>query len=465
MWGAILLTGAVLRVASAWNALWLDEIWSLQIAEQVVCPLEIFTRFKVDNNHILNTLLLYLWGPGQASIVYRLASIIAGTLSIILAGWISARWGRVEKWTSMLATAVCFLQIHYASEARGYALAILLAFICFECLRRHLDQGTLRWGLLSSLSAALGFFAHPTFAFCYLAAVYWSLTRWLSQPEAWRNLAIKLAVCHTLPVVSGLVLYVGFLRGIELGGGPEYQLARLLVETASLALGGPQGGILAALVGLVFLAGLTVGLRSLMRQKADEWSFYFVVILLPIVQVVVTNPPFLFVRYFLVPIAFGLLLCSRAMGRLFALGRRGQVAYALIMTLFVVGNLWHTGELIRLGRGQYPQALAYMAAATRGAELRITSDHDHGNRMLVEFFAQTVARDRDIQYVDMARPWRNAPEWLIIHQARRWDMSSPKDAYDARGTSYALQRIFDCAKLSGWRWHCYRRIAPGGTAP
>jgi hypothetical protein len=455
---AILLMGAALRVAAGWNTLWLDEIWSLQIAEQVTCPLEIFTRFRVDNNHILNTLLIYAWGPEQTAIAYRLGSIVAGTLSILVVGWITARWGHVEKWTSMLVTAVSFLQIHYSSEARGYALAILLALTCYASLRRYLDQGATGWGLLFSLSGASGFFAHPTFAFCYLAAVYWSLTRWLSQPVAWRDLAGKLAVSHTLPVVSGLAFYTGFLRGIELGGGPEYQLAGVLVETASLALGGPQGGPLAILVTLAFLAGLFAGLRLLMRHQPDEWSFFLVVVLLPVVQVAITNPPFLFVRYFLISMVFGLLLCCRAVASLFVLGRRGSVAYAVIVTLFLAGNLWHTSELIRLGRGQYPEALAYMAGAARDAELRITSDHDHGNRMLVEFFAETAVPHHEVEYVDMARPWNDPPEWLVIHQARRWEMSCPKDAYNAWGTRYTLQRIFDCAKLSGWRWICYRRV-------
>ncbi|MFV2069651.1 MAG: hypothetical protein ACC645_22015 [Pirellulales bacterium] len=460
---AVLVAAVGLRVAASCNALWLDEIWSLLLAEQVESPLEILTRFRVDNNHILNTFSLYWIGPGKPWIVYRLPAIIAGSLSVIAAAWIGARWGRVEKWTAMVLVAFSYLLIHYASEARGYALVVLLAFTCYESLRRHLDGGRLKWGLLFAVCAATGMLAHPMFAFCYLAAVYWSLTSWLTQRMAWRGIAIHGAICHGLPFSCGSLLYVFHLRGVELGGGPEYSFPNLLIETGSLALGGPQGGIAALLVSLIFGAGVVAGLRLLIRERADAWTFFFIAVVLPMIQAMVARPPFLFVRYFLISIAFGLLLCSLVLGRLFARGRSGRLAYALILLFFILGNLWHTVGLIQLGRGQYLEALAYMTTEDSSNVITISSDHDHGNRMLVEFYARDFAPARQIEYVDLAQWPQDPPGWLIIHQARVWNAPPPRTSYEVSGTRYALQRTFDCAKLSGWQWHCYRKKGSGAA--
>jgi hypothetical protein len=75
---SLILAGAMLRIRGARNDLWLDEIWSLKLAQSAKSVMEIFTRLHHDNNNYLNTLYLYLapnrgnwWG-------YRFLSIAAG---------------------------------------------------------------------------------------------------------------------------------------------------------------------------------------------------------------------------------------------------------------------------------------------------------------------------------------------------------------------------------------------------
>jgi hypothetical protein len=445
-------------VVAASNSLWLDEIWSLRLAEQAESAIEILTRFRVDNNHLLNTLSLYVTGPGRAPLAYRLPAIAAGTLTVIAAGWIGAQRGRVEQWTAMLLVTTSFLLVQYSSEARGYALAILLAFISYESLRRHLETGRPAWGSLFAVAAAGGLLAHPTFAFCYLAAVYWSVTTWLTRPAKWHRLALSAVLCHALPIASGCLLYFFHLRNVDLGGGPDYSLGEILIEAGSLAVGGPQGGGVALCVSVVFAAGVIIGLRLLMRERSAEWTFFVVAVILPVIQAAVARPPFLFARYFLISIAFGLLLCSFALAHLARRGRYGKICYVLILLLFVSGNLWHTGELVRRGRGQYAKALAYMAAATTSKRTTISSDHNHGIRMLVEFYGREFAPQHEFEYLDMGGDWTEGPpDWLIIHQPRVWAVPTPRASYEVEGTGYTFQRTFDCAKLSGWQWHCYRK--------
>ena len=70
----LFVIGLALRLAAGHNPLWLDEIWSVELARQASSVYEIFTRFRVDNNHLLNTLWLYSIGPADVWILYRLPS-------------------------------------------------------------------------------------------------------------------------------------------------------------------------------------------------------------------------------------------------------------------------------------------------------------------------------------------------------------------------------------------------------
>ena len=70
--------GAVLRVWAACDDFWLDEIMSLGLAQGISHSWEILTLHH-DNNHILNTLYLFLIGQQQNWVWYRILSVVTGT--------------------------------------------------------------------------------------------------------------------------------------------------------------------------------------------------------------------------------------------------------------------------------------------------------------------------------------------------------------------------------------------------
>ena len=84
-------------------------------------------------------------------------------------------------------------------------------------------------------------------------------------------------------------------------------------------------------------------------------------IVLPLVAAVVTRTPFLFVRYFLISIVFAQLLAAFGLAWLYRRGRFGQFTFGVLLTLFVVANLIHLGNLYRSGRGNYLAAIQFMA--------------------------------------------------------------------------------------------------------
>jgi len=89
---ATLVLAAAARVAGSRNELWLDEVWSLEMARQVASPVEIFTVARHDNNHFLNTLWLYAFRGHDAPALLRAHSIAAGIASVLLAWIVARRW-------------------------------------------------------------------------------------------------------------------------------------------------------------------------------------------------------------------------------------------------------------------------------------------------------------------------------------------------------------------------------------
>jgi len=54
--------GMYLRLKGVFTAFWLDEIWSLKLVRDLGSPLEVVTGLHIDNNHILNSLYMYMIG-------------------------------------------------------------------------------------------------------------------------------------------------------------------------------------------------------------------------------------------------------------------------------------------------------------------------------------------------------------------------------------------------------------------
>src|ERR1039458_2476428 len=74
----LVVVAAIRLIRAAHNDLWLDEIWSLNLAHTVSSPIGVFTSIHHDNNHYLTTLSMVLL-PGRGNWWgYRIPSIVAG---------------------------------------------------------------------------------------------------------------------------------------------------------------------------------------------------------------------------------------------------------------------------------------------------------------------------------------------------------------------------------------------------
>ena len=72
--GAIAAVACILRIWAGFGDLWLDEVWSIQLADEITAPWQVVTRLRSDNNHMLNTAYVAWLGTDQPPLLYRLLS-------------------------------------------------------------------------------------------------------------------------------------------------------------------------------------------------------------------------------------------------------------------------------------------------------------------------------------------------------------------------------------------------------
>src|SRR5277367_6430701 len=126
----LILAAAAIRIAGIDCQLWLDEIWSIRLAQTAGSPLGVFVKLHHDNNHWLNTLVLYFLGPGRPFWSYHLLPEISG-IGTVVVGYLLARphGARAVLCVLILLGASEFL-VEFSTDARGYAPAGFFALVC-----------------------------------------------------------------------------------------------------------------------------------------------------------------------------------------------------------------------------------------------------------------------------------------------------------------------------------------------
>jgi hypothetical protein len=355
------------------------------------------------------------------------------------------------------------LLIHFGTEARGYSLAIFFALLAWYALQQFEERRSWIWIVVFWSAVILGFLAHLEFVICSAGLVAWALWRFVRYRSKWRQAVLDLFALFTVPIVLSLAFYFVAIRGMEIGGGPKYQVTPLLIKTASYMVGGPASGAAAGIAALLAVASIYVVLIYLMFERDDRWIFYAVVIMAPVGLIAILLPVPLSVRYFMVSVAASLLLLASGYAALVRRGVAGRDIGLTLLAVFVAGNAVNTGNLLRFGRGQYLAALRFMENNSDGREIVITSDHDFRNRMLVNYYKRYLERPDDLQYVDQATLNESGADWLILH---RFELAGPPDRVtDVYRNTYQLVRIYRYSDLSGWNWLLYHNLNRPPVAP
>ena len=484
--GGIVAVCAAVRFAAARNDLWLDEVWSLRLVQQVHSAAEIVTRLWHDNNHPLNSLWLYLVGPEQPAWKYRLLAWATGTATVFLAGLIGRRQyqllhpaeepRRAQVAGLIGATLVggSYLLIHYSSEARGYGPVVAGGFLAMFALVRTSTRPDSAWALLYGLACIVGLLAHLVAFQVMLGGVAWSVVVAFRTWPRWRDRAVHLACWHVLPWAFLGLYYFGFVRKVEIGGGPKLPLVNVLGSLAAFTAGLPEGVGTAVALPLVLVA-LVVALACILRRDRALAAFYLTAIFLaPALGVMASRFMLLYPRYFIMSAALALLAGSYGLARLWfwerigPMGRKrplGRTAAAVLLTAFLAGNGLHTARLLRDGRGQYQAALRYIAERTPTNEITVTSDSDFRNYGMMDYYRAAVGPAHTLRYFPGTQLPPDGPQWIFLHRLDEATPPPPAELEIAGSWRYRLERTFPHAPLSGWDWYVYGRVEAGTPPP
>ncbi len=453
--GALTIAGFVLRLFAARDDLWLDEIWSIQNLQRVRSLGGIFWRISDDNNHLLNSVWLWIVGPDAPPVIIRLEAIILGTCTIPLAAVLCARGGAVAALAGAALVAFSDLFVHYGSEARGYAGLLLMMFVAAETLERFLENpDDHRNRLAFGTAVALGALFHLTMLIAAFALIVATLGRvWRRGGSLWQTgfVALDLAI----PAVLGALPALGFLLAgalnthrIELGEQVPFTFARLGrgLTTLFMAIFGLPYSLP---LGAGFAIALVLTVLAVFFCAPERRILPLACLLLPPVFASLLHLPNVHIARFHLVAALGfVVLFAEATAKLWSL-RQTRLAMAIGL-LVAIGNGRNVAQLLILGRGDYQAVVARMESAGPAT---------YGSNMPAEVGRTLRFYDRRFGgRLEPVSDWcKTPPDWFVLSDDPRGEAARRSLGPPHCAASFALDHVMRPAALSGLRLALYRR--------
>ncbi|MEE8573994.1 MAG: glycosyltransferase family 39 protein [Thermodesulfobacteriota bacterium] len=459
---SLLIIFSLLRLYCSFGSLWFDEISSIGFANQLNSASEALTLIRHDNNHILNTVYLYMVGKDGGAVSYRLFSVLTGSVSLALLYFIGRRRGAVEALVALFLGGLSFPLIVYSSEARGYAPAIMFALFSFIFITEGRQKKTAYLFALFWVSTILGFLSHLSFIYIYLALGVWSVYPVISKKK--KDGTLELIKWHAVPIALLFSLYLINTRHLVIGGGHHYSLSAVVIRAASAAVGAPDYGIwiipgmIAAIA--IFAGGLISVKKSESNETRGEWIFFLcAIIVAPALILIVRRPEVLYFRYFIICFPFFYLLMAHLLAGIFS---KNKTAFTVILILFSILNLCHIYSFLRSERGDYLSATLHMAENTKVNEIYVASNHDLQVRTGLAYLLPKLPEGKRMIYLTYS-DWKDrpefAPDWFIY--VSPYSRYSPLTVLSFKnGVSYGISKNFGFYGPSGATWTVYKKSRP-----
>jgi hypothetical protein len=246
-----------------------------------------------------------------------------------------------------------------------------------------------------------------------------------------------------------------------IAGGDQPGLFKCYATALAWALGMPPLFPTWATFGIAGLI-LMLCLHQLWREKSDLIVFFgSVVVVMPILLAIAQRSEVLYVRYFIVSIAFFLLLMSFLLASLYtAWGSKGKILCGCLLIGYVIANGWHLMALFKFGRGNNGQAIHYLLEHSKQTPVTVGGNQDFRIGTVMDFYNRTEIGNHSLRYVTMNNWPANGVEWLIFQKESYADPAPPGQVLtDRKGHQYELAKIFPTAPLSGLHWFVYHNRA------
>lgn len=205
--GGLILAGLALRLAKLADGVYADELSTLYIVRgrSLGEALDIVSS-DAEVSPPLSFIASWAFAKlGSAPELIRLPSLIAGMLSIPLTYLVGTRAvGRTAGLAAAAIVALSPFMVYFATEARGYALAIVFLLASTLALLHAIRSPARGWWVAYAVLGALAMYSHYTAAFPLLAQLLWVL--WAAPGcRTAALLANLLALVLYLPWLSGML--------------------------------------------------------------------------------------------------------------------------------------------------------------------------------------------------------------------------------------------------------------------
>lgn len=320
-----LLAAFFMRLPGMLAAMTYDEIWTItQFTESGSWRL--LFDLELPNNHPLNSILCkILYTEQLPKEACRVPSLLAGLISIVLAGAISRKfWGSKAMLWSMFFMAFSAPLAYYSTQARGYSLqTCFLLLYTYTLILTAEEKKSVFACILTVFSAAAAIITLSTSAI-FLAAI----TLFLWGGNNWKMPDKK----TTCVLIASIIIPAGYLLlnlsalltarqwGVEISG----------IKDAVFWL----GSIFFNLLPPALLPWAVTGVIVLRKYK---YSFLASIFLLAAVTIVTNPGPW---RIYLPLAAFGAIIAAR--GAVFLQekfsGKRWFMPAAMLAAAAVIGN-------------------------------------------------------------------------------------------------------------------------------
>lgn len=458
------LIGVILRIGATGGELWLDEIWSLLKVSPLASPLEIVTRVKHDNNHILNSLWMWAWGPLQSPLIYRLPSLIFSSVLLSVLLCTRPRELTPRSWTLWLTLiAFSYPMTLYGTEARGYSLTLLCAALAFLALARLSAEPSDRRAIATfAIAGIIGCLSHAIYALLLAPAVAWLLWR-LAVPPMRANSRAILWGGIVPPVLFACLLTLTFYRNMEIGGAPLLPYLEVAASTISVSFGGePLSSVEPAITGwnlfLCLAVVLTCGaeLVAWIRSGSPMASLVALILITPWITVSVLQPHFILARYFIIQIFFAYLLAARFLDRLSRQSRFGAGVASILLLSFILGNLSRTITLVSAGRSHFVEIFTNLASQDGDPTITIGGDQDFQNNLRLTYATLVAPPTTRLTYVPGYRTTTTPPRYVVRETLEHYEVFPSEWALPS-GERYQEIKRYRAPLLNGSNVTVYER--------
>lgn len=401
-------------IALGRRSFWLDESVSVTLAKLDFGDLLHLLRTREGNMSLYHLLLSGWMQLGDSEFVARGLSVLAVIATVPVIYLLARRLaGERAALVAGLLMAVNPMAVHYAQEARGYELCLLLVAVSGYLFVRALEgSGRGAW-IAFAVVAALAGYAH-FFALFVPPALAVSLLFLPRGAVPWRK-AFGAGALFAL-----LLLPLVYLVGSSQASGVEWASGNLPGRIATRIHDRPVFVVAVLLAGLVFVLLGWLWLSRALGSRLCSWATWRVAVLVswllvPFVLVcvlAVVYRPLFVVRYFIVCLPAVVVLLSLGLTRI----RRPLLA-AVALSLVVIVSLAGVVRWYRSGQSE----------DWRGAERYVVDSAKASDGVL--FYAPYV-RIPFALYLNRGDGARHAPQ--PVYPANRWNTNEIKFDGDIR---------------------------------